>query len=117
MKIDGFDTFVAFGKENAEAMVKSSTAALKGFEEISKAMQALATRSAEKTDTAVKAMASCKTPVEIADLQSKLARETIETAIAETRKFAELSQSVFTAALEPLNARMTAFQVMAKSAA
>ena len=32
MKIDGFDTFVSFGKDNAEAMVKSGNATLKGFE-------------------------------------------------------------------------------------
>ncbi len=117
MKIDGFDTFVSFGKDNAEAMVKSGNATLKGFEEMGKAMQALATRNAEKTDAALKALATCKTPVEVADLQSKLARESIEIAIAEGRKFAELSQSVFTAALEPLNARIAAFQAMAKTAA
>lgn len=117
MKIDNFETFAAFGKDNAEAVVKSSAAAIKGFEEMAKAMQALATRSAEKTDAAVKALASCKTPVEIADLQTKLARESIETAILEGRKFAELSQVMFTAALEPLNARITAFQALAKTAA
>ncbi|HSV28931.1 MAG TPA: phasin family protein [Candidatus Omnitrophota bacterium] len=117
MKIDGFEQFIAMGKDNAEAMVKAGNVAMKGFEELQKAWQSAAARSVEKTDAAVKAMASCKSPVEIAEIQSKLARESVETAIVETRKFAELSQSVFTAALEPLNARMSAFQALAKSAA
>lgn len=117
MKIDGFEQFIALGKDNAEAMVKSSTVAMKGIEELSKAWQSMVVRSAEKTDTAVKAMAACKSPVEIAELQGKFARESVETAISETRKIAELSQSVFSAALEPLNARIAAFQALGKTAA
>lgn len=117
VKIEGFDKFIGFGKDNAEAVVKSSTLAVKGFEEIAKASQAYLTQSVEKTDAAVKALFSVKTPVEFADLQGKLARESIEAAIAEGRKLAELSQTVFTAALEPLNARIAAFQSLVKSAA
>jgi phasin family protein len=117
LKIDGFDKFIALGKDNAEALVKSSTAAAKGFEEIAKHSQSYVTVSVEKADAAVKALFSVKTPAEFADLQSKLARESIESAIAEGRKFAELSQSVVTAALEPLNARIAAFQSLAKSVA
>ncbi|CAA7612863.1 phasin family protein [Magnetospirillum sp. UT-4] len=117
MKIEGFDKYIALGKDNAEAMVKSSTLAVKGFEELAKATQTYAASSAEKADAAMKALFACKTPAELADLQTKLARESVEAAIAEGRKFAELSQSVVTAALEPLNARMAAFQALAKSAA
>lgn len=117
MKIDGFDKFIALGKENADAVAKSSAAAIKGFEEITKASQAYFAKSTEKADAAVKAIMSVKTPAELADVQAKLARESIEVAIAEGRKFAELSQSVFSAALEPLNARIAAFQSLAKAAA
>ncbi|MCR6632661.1 MAG: phasin family protein [Magnetospirillum sp.] len=117
LKIDGFEKFVSLGKDNAEAVVKSSSLAVKGFEEIAKASQVYLTQSVEKTDAAVKALFAVKTPAEFADLQGKLARESIESAIAEGRKFAELSQSVITAALEPLNARIAAFQSLVKSAA
>lgn len=117
VKIEGFDKFVALGKDNADALVKSSTIAAKGFEEIAKAAQALAVQSAERVDAAVKALSAVKTPAEFADVQTKLARENIELAIAESRKLAELSTSAFTAALEPLNARIAAFQALAKSAA
>jgi phasin family protein len=117
LKIDGLDKFIALGKDNADAVAKSSAVAIKGFEEIAKASQSYVAKSAEKTDAAVKAMMAIKTPAEFADLQTKLARESIEAAIAETRKLAELSQTVFSAALEPLNARIAAFQSLAKTAA
>lgn len=116
-KIDGFDKFISLGKDNADALVKSSSAAAKGFEEISKYSQSYLTHSVEKADAAIKALFSVKTPAEFADLQSKLARDSIESAISESRKFAELSQSVVTATLEPFNARIAAFQSLAKSAA
>lgn len=117
LKIEGFDKFVALGKDNADAVVKSSTLAAKGLEELAKASQAYLTQSAEKTDAAVKALFSVKNPAEFADLQGKLARESFESAISEGRKLAELSQTVFAAALEPLNARIAAFQSLVKSAA
>ena len=117
VKIEGFDKLVSLSKENAEAVVKSSTAAAKGFEELTKYSQAYVAKSVEKADAAVKALFAVKSPAELADVQSKLARESIETTIAEGRKFAELSQTVFTAALEPLNARFAAFQALAKTAA
>lgn len=117
MKIDGFDKFVSLGKDNADALVKSSTIAFKGFEDIAKAWQALATKNVERTDAVIKAVTACKSPVEFADLQSKLVRESVESSISEGRKIAELTQATFTAALEPLNARFAEFQVLAKTAA
>jgi phasin family protein len=117
MKIEGFDKFVALGKENADAVVQSSTVAMKGFEELTKASQAYVATSTEKADAALKALFAVKTPAEFFDLQGKLARESVETAIVDGRKFAELTQSVVTAALEPLNARVTALQSLAKQAA
>jgi phasin family protein len=117
MKIEGFDKFTALGKDNAEAVAKSGAAVLKGFEELTKASQAYVTTSTEKADAAVKALLAVKTPAEFFDLQGKLARESVETAIADSRKFAELAQGVFTAAAEPLNARVAAFQSLVKQVA
>lgn len=117
MKIEGFDKFISLGKDNADAFAKSSAATVKGFEEIAKASQVLATKSAERVDAAVKALFAVKTPAELADLQGKLARETIESSIVEGRKFAELTTTVVTAALEPFNARLAAFQALTKIAA
>ena len=117
MKNEGIEKFVALGKDNADAIVKSGVAAIKGFEEFAKAGQALAAKHAETVDATVRALFACKSPMEFADLQSKLARATIESAIAEGRRFAELAATTYTTALEPLNARFAAFQALAKSAA
>jgi phasin family protein len=117
MKIEGFDKFVALGQENADAVAKSGSVAMKGFEELAKASQAYVATSTEKADAALKALFAVKTPAEFFDLQGRLARESVETAIIDSRKFAELTQSVVTAALEPLNARVSAFQALVKQAA
>lgn len=117
MKIDGFDQYMNLSKENAEALVKSGNVAMQGFEEYSKVIQGAIARSTQTAEAAAKALAGCKSPVEIADIQGKLARESIETAISESRKLAEIGQAMFTAALEPLNARFGAFQAMIKTAA
>ena len=117
IKIEGFEKFVALGQENADAIAKSSAATVMAFEEITKAQQAVVAKNVEKADAAVKALFSVKSPAEFADLQGKLARESIEAAIADSRKLAELATSAFTAAFEPLNARFAALQALTKIAA
>ncbi len=117
IKIEGFEKFVAIGKENADAFAKSGAATVKAFEEIAKAQQAVVAKNVEKADAAVKALFAVKSPAELADLQGKLARESIETAIADGRKLAELATSALTAAVEPINARFAALQALTKVAA
>lgn len=117
MKIEGFDKFLSLGQDSADAFTKSSAVAVKGFEELAKVSQALTARNVEKADAAVKALFAVKSPAEFADLQGKLAREAVESMIADSRKLAEISTSVITAALEPLNARIAAFQSLTKTAA
>jgi phasin family protein len=113
IKIDGFEKFVALGKENADAFAKSGAATVKAFEEIAKAQQALIAENVKKADAAVKALFSVKSPAELADLQGKLARETLEGAIADGRKLAELSTTALTAAVEPIQARFAALTKVA----
>ena len=113
IKIDGFEKFVALGQENADAFAKSSAATVKAFEEIAKAQQALVAENVKKADAAVKALFSVKSPTEFADLQGKLARETLENAIADGRKLAELSTSALTDAIEPIQARFAAMTKVA----
>jgi phasin family protein len=108
-----FDKIVAFNKETTEALVKSSTAAYKGFEELSKATQEVLTKTVSSNDAAIKALLAVKSPTELADLQSRLTRETVETAIAESRKLVELASTAYTTAVEPLNARVAALQALA----
>ncbi len=116
MKIENFENLAAAGKETAEAVVKSNTAAIKGWEQLSRESQAYVAKSVEKADAAFRRLLAVKTPAEFAEVQNRLIRESIEQAVVDTRKFSELSQSLFSAAFEPLNARFSAFRNLAKAA-
>ncbi|SEH26019.1 phasin family protein [Magnetospirillum fulvum] len=115
-KIDGFETFVSFGKDNADALSKSGAASVKAIEEIAKAQQAVLARSIDKADAAFKALFAVKSPVELAELQNRLARQSFEDVIVETRKLAEIATAAVSATLEPLNARFTDVQSGRKAA-
>lgn len=117
MKIDSFDKFIALSKENADALVKSGTLAVKGLEDVAKVSHDYFAAARDKADAALKALLACKTPVEALELQGKLVRESVEGAIAEGRKIVELTQSNLTASLEPIGARVAAFQSLIKPAA
>jgi len=108
-----FDKIVAFNKETTEALVKSSAAAYKGFEELTKATQEVLTKTVSTNDAAIKALLAVKSPTELADLQGRLARESVESAIVDSRKLVELASSAFSSAVEPLNARIATLQTLA----
>ncbi len=117
MAVQGFDKFVNLGKDNAEALVKSGNAAYKGFEELSKVAQSLTSKALEQSDAAMKALLSVKSPAELADVQGRLAREAVETAIADSRKVAELMGAIYTSTVEPISSRFAALQSLSQFAA
>ncbi|CAA7627587.1 phasin family protein [Magnetospirillum sp. SS-4] len=104
-------------KTNAEALTKSGNAAISGLESLTKAYQDLATRNVEKLAAGIKTLASVKSPVEFFEVQQKLVKEGFESALADSRAIAELTTSVFTAAFEPVQKQVAAFQDIAKKAA
>ena len=112
MTTKALDQFVSFNKDNSEAFVKSSTAAYKGIEVLTKTAQELATKTASKGDAALKSLLAVKSPTELADLQTRLTREAIEASLADSRKLVELASSVYSAAIAPLNERITALQAL-----
>jgi len=115
--IDGFETFVSFGKDNVDALSKSSAASVKAIEDIAKAQQAVLARSIDKADAAVKALFAVKSPAEFAALQNQFARQSFEDAILESRKLAEVATAAVSSVLEPLNTRFTDAQATARKAA
>ncbi len=102
------DQFVAFGKENVDAFVKSSSLAVKGIEELTKAYTTLANQQIEQTVSAVKALSAVKSPSEFQAVYSNLAKTSLETLVAEGRKLQELTSSVVTSSAAPINARIQA---------
>ncbi|OIQ93709.1 phasin protein [mine drainage metagenome] len=110
------DQLVSFGKDNVEALVKSSSLAVKGLEELSKVYAALANQSVEQTSAAVKALSSAKSPTEFQSIYNDLAKNNFEQFIAESRKIQELTNSLVTSSVAPLSARVQALQSMYKVA-
>ena len=116
MATQNFEQIVAFGKDNVDAFVKSGTLAVKGIEELAKAYAALANQSIEQTVSAVKALSAAKTPTEFQTIYADLAKSSMETLVAESRKLQELTNSVVTSSTAPLNARVQAVSGLFKAA-
>ncbi|KAF0220141.1 MAG: hypothetical protein FD176_3392 [Rhodospirillaceae bacterium] len=110
MSTANFEQIAAATKANTEALTKSGTAAIAGYQELAKAYQALATKNAEKLTASIQALAGVKNPAEFIELQQKLVKEGVEAAVADSRNIAELTQSVFTQAFEPVKAQVEALQ-------
>ena len=101
-------------KANTDALIKGGNAAISGFQQLAKAYQDLATKNAEKLTASIQALASVKSPTEFVELQQKLIKEGVEAAIAESKKIADLTTSVFTAAFEPVKQQVEAIQKVVK---
>ena len=89
-------------KTSTDLVVKSGTAAIAGFQELAKAYQALATKSAKRLGSSLQALAAVKSPTEFVALQGKLMSEAVDAAIKDGANISKLTTEVFTAAFEPL---------------
>lgn len=103
--IKNYETLMQFNKDSMDAFVQSGTKLANGFEQIAKEGFGFAGRSFETAIEAGQALAACKTPAEMIQLQTKLAKENWETMVAETTKLSELSTAVMKSAVEPLSDR------------
>jgi len=101
MPIKTAEKFTATTKAATETFTKNSAAAMAGVQELAKAYQALATKNAEKLAAAFQAFTAVKTPKEFVDLQQKFVKDSVDSAVVESKALAELTFSVFTAAFAP----------------
>ncbi len=108
------DQITAATTANVEALTKSGNAAIAGFQELAKAYQALATKNAEKLTASIQALATVKTPAEFIELQQKLIKEGVDSAVNDSRDIADLTTAVFTAAFEPVQKQVEAVQKAVK---
>jgi phasin family protein len=104
------ETITAATKAQVDTMTESGNAAIAGFQELAKAYQSLATKNAEKLTASIQALATVKSPTEFAELQQKLIKEGVESAVADSRDIAELTTSVFSAAFAPVQKQIEALQ-------
>jgi phasin family protein len=101
------EELVSFGQGNLEALVKSSQIWAAGVQDLSKQVAASAQAQVDQTMATLKALAGAKSLKEAIELQSSLARASVEKAVAETGKLTDASFKLAEQALAPLTARIS----------
>ena len=101
------EEFVSFGQGNVEAFVKASQIWAAGMQDISKQFAATAQAQVDQTVATFKALAGVKSVKEALDLQSSLARTSVEKAVAETGKLTDASLKLTEQTFAPITARVT----------
>lgn len=110
MAASAIDKMTSSTKAGAEALAKSGNATISGYQELAKAYQELAARNAEKLTASLQALVAAKNPTEFLELQQKLVKDAVDSAVADSKKIADLTMSVFTAAAEPIQAQIKSVQ-------
>lgn len=101
------EEMLSFGQGNLEAVMKSGQIWVAGVQDLSKTFAATAQAQLDHTVSTWKALAGVKSLKEAIDLQSNLARSSVETAVAETGKLTDASMKLAEQALQPITARVT----------
>ncbi len=100
-----YTDFAAFNQDNLDTIVKTNTAAAKGFETLTKYFVDLAGKSFEDAVAAGKKLSGAKTVVEFMQIQTKLAQESMEVALEEGKKVSELTTSIAKDVTSPITER------------
>jgi phasin family protein len=90
---------------------KGSAAAIKA---LTNAYQEFASNNVKNLTAALAALVAVKSPPEFLALQQKLIKDGLETASSDSRRIAELTTAVFTAAFDPVKKQIEAAQHNAK---
>jgi len=101
------EELVFFTQGNFEAMMKAGQIWAAGVQELHKTLAATAQAQVEAAMGTFKAMSGVKSLKEAMDLQTTLARSSMETAMAETGKLTDASVKLAEQAMAPITARVT----------
>ena len=112
-----YTDFAAFNQDTLDTIVKTNTAAVKGYETMSKYFVDLAGKSFEDAVAAGKKLAAAKTVVEYFQVQTKLAQESIEVAMEEGKKVSELATGIAKDVSAPITDRFKVGVAVATKAA
>lgn len=101
------EEFVSFSQGNVEAIMKAGQIWAAGVQDLNKTFAATAQAQMEAAMGSFKALAGVKSVKEAMDLQTSLARASMETAMAETGKITDASMKLAEQTIAPIAARMT----------
>jgi hypothetical protein len=112
--VNTYDQFLAFGKDNAEAVLKSANAAGKAVEVINSEVFAYTRKFFEDGVSATKAVLSAKMVEEAFALQSEYGKSLFQSQVEEAAKIGELTLSAARDTAEPFQARVAAAAELAR---
>lgn len=95
-----------FSKGNVEAVVESTKIAAKGAEEVARYSTDYAKATVEKFNATARQFASVKSPTEFLKLQSELAKDTVDSFVAEGAKFTENYLKLLGEIAQPISNRV-----------
>ena len=102
------EQLVSFGQANIEAFMKSGQIWSAGIQDLSARVAASAQASIEETMSAMRAMSGVTSLRDAVELQTGLAKATLEKTMNETGRMAETSLRLAEQAAAPITARVTA---------
>jgi phasin family protein len=102
-------------KGSAEALAESGNASRAAVQELTRAYQELASKNVKNLTAAMQSLAAVKSPAEFMELQQRLIKEGVETAVRDSQHIAQLTTAVFTAAFEPVKKQIESAQKSAQT--
>jgi phasin family protein len=105
----GYDAFLGYGKETAEAVMKSATVAGKGVESINSEIYSYSKSSIEDSVAATKALMGSKSVHEAFEFQTDFAKSAFEAYVAELSKISEMATAATKDAYAPFKGRVQAW--------
>jgi phasin family protein len=104
-----YDALLAYGKDSAEAAMKSATVAGKGVEAINSEIYSFSKQSIEDTVAATKAVLGSKSVHEAFEFQTDFAKSAFEAYVAELSKISELATAATKDTFAPFKGRVQAW--------
>ena len=114
--VAGYDSLVGYGKDTAEAYVKSATIAGKGIESLNSEIYSYSKGAIEESITAGKALLASKSVHEAFELQTGFAKSAFEAYVEELTKVGELFTATAKDSFAPLQGCYQAWVEVVQSA-
>src|SRR5258708_3273574 len=107
--LKGYDAFVGYGKETADAVTKSATVTGKGIETINSEIYSYSKQSIEDAVAATKAVMGSKSVHEAFEFQTDFAKSAFESYVSELSKISELATAATKDSFAPFKGRVQAW--------
>ena len=101
------EQFVAFGQGNLDAWMRSNQILVAGMQDLAKQAAATAQSGVEEAMSAFRALSQVRSVKEAMELQSSLARTSLDKAMSQTGSVAEATYRLAEQAMAPLTQRMS----------